>query len=383
VGDGVGRRVGAGLLAWLGGIVVLVAAAHPEGCPTVTAEEARAAAQAGVDWIVRTQEPDGEFLYRYDRSTGEPDTTLGYNHVRHAGTILALEQAAAAGLDGAESAAASATDWALDRLTELDDDRLAFTDATGGTGLLVNGLVEHRRATGDESHDDELLAMGRFLQDTVTDQGAITAGWDLDADEPVEGSRSPFFTGEILWALARLHAEFPGEGFDGSALKVSAYLATERDDVERRFPPVSDHWGAYAWDEIAAWPQTLTDEELDYVKRQAGLFSLQVRYESQRRADPPVRWTRGPMAVPAGVGTLGEGLGGIRRLALQTDDLDVDLDAVDERLACVAGMLTERQVRNDDPAEDGAWFRGDDVTQIDDQQHAISALLAAIPVLED
>jgi hypothetical protein len=381
VGDGVGRRVGAGLLAWLGGIVVLVAAAHPEGCPTVTADEARAAAQAGVDWIVRTQQDDGEFLYRYDRASGAPEP--GYNHVRHAGTILALEQAAAAGLDGAEEAADSATDWALDRLTELDGDRLAFTDATGGTGLLVNGLVEHRRETGDESHDDELLAMGRFLEGTVTDDGAITATWDLDADEPVEGSRSPFFTGEILWALARLHAEFPDEGFDEPALRVSEYLATERDDVERRFPPVSDHWGAYAWDEIAGWPQTLTGDELDYVERQAGLFSLQVRYESQRRSSGLAHLTRGPMAVPAGVGTLGEGLGGIRRLALQTDELDVDLAAVDERLACVAGMLVERQVRSDDPAEDGAWFRRDDVTQIDDQQHAISALLAAIPVLED
>jgi hypothetical protein len=383
VGDGVGRRVGAGLLAWLGGIVVLVAAAHPEGCPTVTADEARAAAQAGVDWIARTQQDDGQFLYRYDRDTGEPDTSLGYNFVRHAGTILALEQAAAAGLDGAEDAAASATDWALDQLTELEDDRVAFTDATGGTGLLVNGLVEHRRETGDESHDDELLAMGRFLQGTVTEDGAVVASWDLDADEPVDGSRSPFFTGEILWALARLHAEFPDEGFDDSALAVSEYLATERDDVERRFPPVSDHWGAYAWDEIAAWPQTLSDAEVDYVHRQAGLFSLQVRYESQRRSSGIAHLTRGPMAVPAGVGTLGEGLGGIRRLALQDQDLDVDLDELDDRLSCVAGMLAERQVRSEDPAEDGAWFRGDDVTQIDDQQHAISALLAAIPVLED
>jgi hypothetical protein len=380
VGDGVGRRVGAGLLAWVGGLVVLVAAAHPEGCPTVTAAEARAAAQAGVDWIARTQQADGAFLYRYDRTTGEPDP--GYNDVRHAGTILALEQAAAAGLDGAEPAAAEATDWALDRLTELDGDRLAFTADTGGSGLLVNALVEHRRATGDHDHDDELLALGRFLRGTVTDEGAVVAVWDLGLDEPVAGSRSPFFTGEILWALARLHAEFPDEGFDRSARRVSHYLATERDDEERRFPPVSDHWGAYAWDEIAAWPTTLSDEELEYAERQAGLFSLQVRYESQRRSSGVVRLTRGPHAVPAGLGTLGEGLGGIRRLAARTDDLDVDRDDVDERLACVAGMLVQRQVDGDDPAVDGAWFRGD-VTQIDDQQHAISALLAALPVLED
>jgi hypothetical protein len=377
---GVRRRIGAGLLAWLGGLVVVVAAAHPEGCPTVTPAEARAAAQAGLDWIARTQQDDGEFLYRYDRSSDE--VLPGYNYVRHAGTILALEQGAAAGLDGAEDTAERATDWALDRLTELGDDRLAFTGDTGGTGLLVAGLIEHRRATDDQGHDAVLLRLGRFLEGTVTDEGAVVATWDLDDDEPVAGSRSPFFTGEIFWALARLHADFPDEGFDEPARRISHYVATERDDAERRFPPVSDHWGAYGWDEVAGWPTDLTDEELAYAERQAGLFSLQVRYESQRRRSGVARLTRGPMALTAGLGTLGEGLGGIRRLAARTDDLEVDREALDERLACVAGMLVERQTGGDDPRTEGAWFR-DDITQIDDQQHAVSALLAAQPVLED
>ena len=44
------------------------------------------------------------------------------------------------------------------------------------------------------------------------------------------------------------------KGWDVPARRISTYLATERDDAERRFPPVSDHWGAYAWDEISAWP---------------------------------------------------------------------------------------------------------------------------------
>jgi hypothetical protein len=39
-------------------------------------------------------------------------------------------------------------------------------------------------------------------------------------------------------------------------------------------------------------------------------------------------------------------------------------------------MLVERQ------ADDGAWYR-DGVTRMDDQQHAISALLAATPLLDD
>ncbi len=373
-------RVGAGLLAWVGGLAVVAVTAHPEACPTVTVEEARASAQAGIDWIALNQDPAGRFLYRYDRDDAE--VLPGYNYVRHAGTLLALEQAAATGLDGAAAAAEAATDFAVGALTPLDGHRAAFTADTGGTGLLVAALVEHRRATGSTANDELLRDLGRFLVTTVTDDGAVVALWDLDADDPVEGSRSPFFTGEILWALARLHAEFPDEGWDEPARRISAYLTSERDDAERRFPPVSDHWGAYGWDEIAAWPAELTDGELSYAERQAGLFGLQVRYESQRRASGVVRLTRGPYALTAGVGTLGEGLGGIRRLAERAPGLDVDREAVDERLACVAGMLVERQTHSDDPRLDGAWFRYG-VTQVDDQQHAISALLAATAVLED
>lgn len=373
-------RVGAGLVAWVGGLAVVAATAHPEGCPTVTVEQARASAQAGIDWIAENQAADGRFLYRYDRDEGE--VLPGYNYVRHAGTVLALEQAAAVGLDNATPAAERATAFALDELTVLDDDRWAFTADTGGTGLLVAALVEHRRATGSTASDPLLRGLGRFLAGTVTERGAVVALWDLEADAPVAGSRSPFFTGEILWALARLHAEFPDDGWDEPARRISAYLATERDDAERRFPPVSDHWGAYGWDEISAWPAELTDDELAYAERQAGLFGLQVRYESQRRASGLVRFTRGPFALTAGVGTLGEGLGGIQRLAEREADLDVDRDAVAARLACVAGLLVERQTRSDDPRLDGAWFR-QGITQVDDQQHAISALLAATAVLED
>jgi hypothetical protein len=51
-------------------------------------------------------------------------------------------------------------------------------------------------------------------------------------------------------------------------------------------------------------------------------------------------------------------------------------------------MLHERQIsppealRFEDPEfAAGAWYR-DDVTRMDDQQHALSALVAVIPILE-
>ena len=61
----------------------------------------------------------------------------------------------------------------------------------------------------------------------------------------------------------------------------------------------------------------------------------------------------------------------------QLEDLREPLSA---RLSCGGGILEERQEDAADwPAPDrveGAWFR-DDTTRMDDQQHALSGLLAA------
>src|SRR5690606_37427283 len=62
-------------------------------------------------------------------------------------------------------------------------------------------------------------------------------------------------------------------------------------------------------------------------------------------------------------------------------------DPLAARAGCVAGMLVQRQVGPDDAAEApepdrarGAWLqRG--ITQMDDQQHALSAVLHAEPIV--
>lgn len=373
------RRVGGGVVVWLVGLGAFAAVAHPEACPTATVDQVHGAVADGVRWIHRNQDASGRFLYRYDADAGVE--LPGYSIVRHAGTLVALEQARRLAVPGAREAADRGLGWAIARLTPLDGDRATLTGDTGATALLVAALVERRRIDGDPANDELLGRLGRFLAGTVTDEGAVVARWDLDGDAPIDGTRSPFFTGEVLWALAQLHTELPAGGWDDVARRLSRYLSTERDDTERTFPPVSDHWASYAFAEMATWPDAgLTAADLAYARRQAGLFGLQARFESQRRPAGIVRWTRGPVALPAGIGTVGEGLGGIWRLGDAGHDLGVDRATVRERLACVVGMLVARQSHADDVRVDGAWFRLG-TTQVDDQQHAISALIAALPAL--
>lgn len=363
----------------------------PEDCPPITVDQLDASVDAAVAWFERNQAPDGTWLYRYDRAADAviPD----YNVVRHSGVTMSLYQAAAAGHDGARAVADRGAQWALANLVDTGDGGAAFEPGTGrpssgASALLLAGLAERRTDTGDERFDDDMRSLARFLVSMTNDDGAVHAAWDPRTGAPVPDVWSTFYTGESFWALALAERELPGEGFGEVAQRIGAYIATERDDVEGYFPDVPDHWAAYGFAVLADdLDVTLSDEEADYVRRQAAFGGIQARYESQRSDDWP-RWLlRGRRTLAAGLGTVGEQLGNIERVTVSDERLSDLGPDVAERAVCVAGMLAERQVDVDEARAwadasraEGAWFQFD-VTQMDDQQHALSALLLARPLV--
>jgi small neutral amino acid transporter SnatA (MarC family) len=367
--------------------------APPERCPTVCAGELRGSAQASVDWFVRNQKPDGTWLYLYnaDRDSTSPD----YNPVRHAGVTMGLYQAAGAGLPGALRSADRGTEWALSRLLERNgwaafapDERIA----TGASALLVAGLEIRREATGDQRYDDVLRRLGRFLLAQTEPSGAVLATYDRVRGQPVAGEYSKYFTGEAYWALARLHSAFPSEGWGAAADRIGAYLAASRDDVEDHWPPIPDHWAAYGMAETVQFPERgrppLTEDELDYARRQAELFGVQARWIAQRFG-PWGRLVRGTYTPRGGgYGVINEALAGWW-LTAQQDPRMADLrDPVAERATCVAGLAVAAQSNAQDAADatrparvEGAWFN-DGETRMDDQQHALAGLLRTIPIVD-
>lgn len=378
-----GRAVRHSLAAWaLGAVVLRIVVVPPERCGPVDRAAVWEAAESATRWLVRNQGADGAFLYRYDAERGED--LGGYNLVRHAGVTMALYQAAAAGIDGALEAADRALDHALARVetsggvAALADDPTSWK--AGSTALLVVALVDRRALTGDTTHDAVIRRLGRFLEGQVEPSGAVSARFDPATATPVVGSRSIFYTGEVGWALTRL-AEELGPRWQGPADAVGSYLARDRDEAEGHFPPVSDHWAAYRLAADARLAD-LDDAEQAQVERLGQIFGMQVRYESQRTGSL-VSWaTRGRPTLAAGLGTLGEGLGQLALAVEQEPAIDGLREPLVERSACVASLLVDRQATADDVGPEastdavvGAWFQFG-VTQMDDQQHALSALLA-------
>jgi hypothetical protein len=373
------RRVGLGVAAWaLAGTSVWVFVARPEHCPPIDAPTAERAAERAVGWFAANQHADGSWVYRYDRAS---DTDLGgYNITRHAGVMLSLYQAG--DIDGGDRGMR----FAAANLTRRDDWAAlgSGTVETGATALLVAALGERRLQTGDPAHDALLAELGRFLLAQTEPDGTVLSEWSTAQNAPVAGRTSIFSTGETWLAFSRLERLFPADGWREPAELVGRYVMERRDDEENIYPPTSDHWGAYALDEMQEWAE-LPDDSLTratdaYAERLAGIFGVQVRFESQRTEQGVNVSLRGHQALPAGLGTLGEGLGALWRYENARDDIAAR-DAIVERASCAAGMLDERQVVSGDPRTDGAWFHSD-VTQMDDQQHPLSTLIAVAPIVK-
>ena len=386
------------LLTLAAAAVTFGAAAPPEHCPAVSAPEIEAAAGSTVAWIVDNQQPDGTWLYEYDRATGRAEyfASGDYNVVRHAGVMMSLYQAAAHEYPGALESADRGLAWALGQSVERHGWLGVYTGnavQAGTNALMTAALVERRQVTGDTQYDTVLARLGRFLAGQVEANGAVLGYYDLEPDRPRPDVYSIYYTGEAWWALARLHREFPDDGWGAIADRVGHYLATERDHTEDLWPPLADHWSGYGLGETASFPdrpaeRPLTDAELDFTRRQGGVLGQRVRSISQRFG-PWGTWVRGTFEPRGGgYGVFGEGLGGLWRAA-QADDRLADLRApLAERQTCIVGLALAAQVTPPEatayssPGQvAGAWFQND-VTRMDDQQHALSALLATLPILD-
>jgi small neutral amino acid transporter SnatA (MarC family) len=366
----------------------------PQLCPAVSVPDLRASATAAATWFVRNQQPDGTWLYEYNADTDRATPT--YNDVRHAGAVMGLYQAAAAGIPGALESADRGAKWALARLLEHDGWAAVSVDggtSTGSTALLVAGLAGRRLVTNDPRYDAVMARLARFLVAQTEPSGAVRAYYDLVTNTSVAGSYSKYYTGETYWALARMNQLFPDQAWGATADRIGAYLATERDEREDYWPPIPDHWAAYGLAETVHFADRppdlpLTSDEVAYARRQAELFGGQVRWISQRFG-PWGQVVRGhPIPRGGGYGVIGEGLTGLWRVSGADRRLADLRTQIGERAVCDAGLAIRAQSGAQDAARyiapakaEGAWFR-DGVTRMDDQQHALAALLRTIPIAE-
>jgi hypothetical protein len=368
-----GRWLIGQVVVWGVGIALLRVVVVPaESCPPVGPASAAAAIDAGADWLVRGQQADGRFRYGYfsDSDEASPD----YNNTRHAGVMDALYRA------GRVEAADAALGYVRLRTVSFGD-WTAFAPSpenpsAGANGLTLVALIHRRQLTGDERYDGLAHRIATFLAGQTQGDGSVLIEASRTTGEPIPDTFGKFSTGEAFYALALMSVEFPGEGWDAPAHRIAGYIATRRDEAEGYPLRQPDHWAAYGLAELAKGGLTATEAE--YARWLAGYFGFLVRFDSQHVG----RTFGGALGAGADLGVVGEGTTALWR-ASGTDPRLADLhEDLAERVQCEAGILVEHQTppTNPNPDERGAWFH-DSYTQMDDQQHAIAALIGAQEVL--
>ena len=361
---------------WVAGAALLRAVVVPaEVCPPVTSTDARQAVREAVAWLERGQTGDGTFLYGYDRRRRA--ASRDYNTTRHTGVLLALYSAGRIGsgdrgLRFVQRSLVHQDGWTA-YAGEGDD------ASVGANGLLLAALVQRRERTRELRYDSLIRGIARFLASQQRPDGGILKLWRAETGRPLPGLYGKWATSEAFWALALAHRLFPADGFGAPAHRTGEYLALRRDEALGHATRLPDHWASYGLAELAR-TTGLTATEAAYARRLAGYFGTMTRMESQIEGGGLVRELYGGTMSGAGLGTVGEATAALRRLTAADPRLADLRDDLEGRIACVAGLLAERQVRAGHPEERGAWFQ-DDYTQMDDQQHAISALLGALPSL--
>jgi hypothetical protein len=385
------RRLLGTLALWLVGAALLrTTLLPPERCPDVDAARATAAAAEAAGWIERALRDDGTYVYEVD-AEGEPRP--GYNVVRHAGVTMSLYQWIAAGDDSLLDEADRALAYMRENLVRRDDWAAFATPGTapklGASALLLVSLAHRRLGTGEDTHDELMADVARFLLVQQRDDGGFLELYDLGRDRADPRYTSRYATGEAFWALALMHRLFPDDGWDEPTRKVARYLAVERDEEDDfPFPPWPDQWAAYGLAEMAAWPggghggRVLDQPEAAYARRLAGRFGLLLRTESKRREGGLTELVLYRPARAAGLGTWVEASTSMWRLSRLDDRLAPLHDDITERMTCGAGILADRQTDGGADLVDGAWFT-DGVSRMDDQQHALSGLLLTAEALED
>jgi hypothetical protein len=379
------------LALWvLGAAFIRIAVVPAEACPPAEPHGVRAAAVAAGDWLARGLDDEGKFVYGYDRAADL--VSSDYSIVRHAGATVILYQLTADTDQRFLEPAEAALGWLLDQTVETSTNASAIagpgSDARlGTTAFMIIALIRRRSISGDVTYDDLLRRLGRFVIEQSDGRDGLLAFWNPTSGNPVPDAYGPFATGEAVWALAELDSIFVGEGWGDQAVHTLRYLARgERERREGYLSRLPDHWAAYA---LEALEDHLFDDELrSYARRLAGYVSLRLRFEAQRRGEGINLWVRWYPGPPAGVGTAGEALAALHRLAQRDKDLTDLVPDMTQRLACMGGFMVDRQVKNIEAAggprpelTEGAWFYRD-YTQVDGQQHVISALLGAAAAME-
>lgn len=384
--------------------------------PPLLADDADAfvsTAVAAGDYLIRVQDDDGRFRYLYDPA--KPETTEPYNWLRHAGTGYALSQLyRVTGEERFRQGTVRAAEHLVSAVTSLTVEERSFvvvltdllpksnTDRgklvkTGGVALGILSFWAADQVSDKPVHRERMRALGEYLLFVQEPTGSFRSYY-LVQRKIFDTTRSEYYPGQALLALALLEEEMPDERFRDAMTRALA----ERVELWTRRPRKGgfDHWGLIGAGR--ALP-LLTDAELQkgLGRSRDEVLSVLVAYgEAELATQAPDGSFAAKVASAPATATRLEGIHAVRRLLRRSTAAEADEGepGPGEHLAAVAAWepairRTQRflltcpypprllEAFADGPVDIRGGFRDDcgrgktGPLRIDNSQHGISALI--------
>ena len=212
----------------------------------------------GADYLVRTMNAEGRYVYVYHPVEDRDDTTYGW--LRHAGTTYALLEAyeelgAPSYLAKAEQALTLLERRLRDDTSSqgkyLIDSSDEEQQKTGGAGLALLALAKHAAVTGKTKEIETMRALARFILAQQYADGHFRSNADLEAARDKKLKTEPiYYPGEAALALLRLAAIDPRPAYIDAARRAADWVISVRDAHVPEESQEHDHWMAYALNEL-------------------------------------------------------------------------------------------------------------------------------------
>ena len=312
-------------------------------------------ARTGALHLAELVQKSGQFTYAYWLGGGR---IPGYNLLRHCGAIWAMADVAR-GLPAfhpINRAAKRAVGWLLEKKTRTLDKGLCLagkggTSKLGGAALATLACLEVNRTQPDPRLLQASEAFGRFIMMMRLPNGDFIHKIDIDQKKALP-FRSEYYTGEALFALAKLYDQTQDTRWR-DALVHSARKLSEIDYGVME----QSHWMLYALNATSRF--AITELCVNYGKRIVEDILDRPDYRSRNQSTPTACRSEGMLAF----------------VAMSADSTDPEVRRVRKRAITAIEENLDQQRVFFDPS--GAFIRGsgkDDV-RIDFIQHNISSFL--------
>ncbi len=231
----------------------------------VDSAEVELAIERAADYLLRSVNEDGSFVYRINMNP-TVDVTPGYNVLRHAGGIYALSMVCEVSSNGFVRPALARSvsflrEHTFEPVPKMDDclavwskpERVGVPQLQaklGGTGLGLVAVISAKPFIPDPVPLSELQQMGQFLINMQKRDGSfyskyIPSKWRPKDDRWV----SLYYPGEAALGLLMLYEQDPNPQWLAGAEKALSYLARQRQG-QQDIP--ADHWALLATGRLAA-----------------------------------------------------------------------------------------------------------------------------------